>query len=155
LTLLGRISLALAALLFVSIHAQAEPRDELDADERAHYAAICRIATFEDGFLSIEDLNYDRRDDAIVDTAKAICDGTKGPDCTILGCPYRIYALDATGRFKLAAEVRAFGFETRFRYGVKIIDFRIAGTDCGKAVAAPCHMIGRLRGHHLEIISRQ
>jgi hypothetical protein len=123
--------------------------------EKLKLAARCETLSFSEDFVTLDDLNFDQIDDAVTHGGGVTCNGKKGPECTMLGCPFRVYAGQDNGGFRLAAEVTAFSYHAGYRYGVKVIQFQLAAMHCGKTSLSPCTLTTRLHGNRLEIISKE
>lgn len=153
----AKLKILFAALSIgaISTGLHARTIEDVVEHERATYEKTCGDIKFGENFTWEGDLDQDRRNDVIVKSSEATCDGQPGPECNIFGCPFRIYLRLRGGVYRYVTEVRAFSFDVHYRYGVRIIDFRIAGNQCGKANLSPCTLTTRINAGKLVVLSTQ
>ncbi|MDH6264794.1 hypothetical protein M2360_000175 [Rhizobium sp. SG_E_25_P2] len=144
-----------AAMLLAPLTAFADEADAVRERERQDYAMSCQDVKFMPEAIWTGDVNKDGLTDAIVQSASVACDNSFGVDCTALGCPIRIYIQTDDGRMAYIGQVRGFGYEISYRYGIRILEFRIAGNRCQKVNAAKCVMVVRVDGRKLVTLSTE
>jgi hypothetical protein len=123
--------------------------------ERQDLAMSCKDIRFlPDAFWS-GDINKDGLTDVIVQSSAIACDNALGQDCDTLGCAMRIYVQTDDGRFRYVSQIRGSGFSVGYRYGIRIIEFRISDSRCRKVKAAKCLLITRVEGRKLVTLSTE
>jgi hypothetical protein len=148
--------LVLAALvLIVPLRVSADEVDTVQERERQDYAVSCQDVKFMPEAIWIGDINKDGLDDAVVKSSAIACDNSFGVECTALGCPIRLYVQTDDRRMAYIGQVRGFGYEIGYRYGIRILEFRIAGNRCQKVNAAKCRMVARVDGRKLVTLSTE
>lgn len=147
---------ALAVLVLIApLHASADEIDAVRERERLDYAVSCQDVKFMPEAIWTGDINKDGLTDAVVKSAAIACDNSFGVECNTLGCPIRIYVQTEDGRMAYIAQVRGFGYEVSYRYGIRILEIRIAGNRCQKVNAAKCLMVARVDGRKLVTLSTE
>lgn len=147
---------ALAALVLIApLPASADEVDAVQERERQDYAVSCKDVKFMPEAVWTGDINKDGLTDAVVKSSAIACDNSFGVECNTLGCPIRLYVQTDDGRMAYIAQVRGFGYEVSYRYGIRILEFRIAGNRCQKVNAAKCLMVARVDGRKLVTLSTE
>jgi hypothetical protein len=149
-----RLAIA-ASILTAPMTAVADEVDAVRERERQDYAVSCQDVKFMPEAIWTGDVNKDGLTDAIVNSSAIACDNSFGVECNTLGCPIRIYVQTDGGRMAYIGQVRGFGYEVGYRYGIRILEFRIAGNRCQKVNAAKCLMVARIDGRKLVTLSTE
>jgi hypothetical protein len=145
----------IASVSSAPITAIADEADDVRDRERQDYAVSCQSVKFMPEAIWTGDVNKDGLTDAVVKSSAIACDNSIGVECNTLGCPIRIYVQTDDGRMAYIGQVRAFGYEVSYRYGIRILEFRIAGNRCQKVNAAKCLMVARIDGRKLVTLSTE
>lgn len=128
--------------------------DDVLQHERRLLSGQCTQIEFYPGFIEMSDLNGDARDDAIVDYQYLHCDGSSSAFCGSGGCTLRIYSGGRDGRFAEAGEFLSYGLKVQGKGSKMRLAISVHGSECGKAGAAPCTIVGRL-GQGKFIVERK
>jgi hypothetical protein len=147
--------LIVAVLTLAPLWAAADEIDPVVKRERDSYAMSCKEIQFMPEALWTGDINKDGKNDVIVNSAAVACDKEFGAECTNLGCPIRLYVQTDDGVFSYVGQVRAYDYAISYRYGIRVLDFRIGGSRCKKINASKCSMIARIEGRELVTLSTE
>lgn len=142
-----------AVLLGTSLGYAADVADILQ-HERALLSGQCGEIEFQPGFIEMTDLNGDGLEDGIIDYQYVLCDGASTAFCGSGGCTLRLYSGGRNGLFAEAGEFLSYGLKVRGSGSKARISIAVHGSECGKAGAAPCTIVGRL-GQKKFIVERK
>jgi hypothetical protein len=152
--LIGAISALLLFTLSALSHAQS--LQSLPAHEQEVLKESCINPSFAENYIFRDDLNYDKREDMILNGGAVSCNGKPAQDCSTSTCPHRIYSQSRDGTYEYEGEINAYSVEAKYRFGVKIMVFHVPAEQCAKETTpAFCKFIVRLQGHDLKLLSRE
>ncbi|EKF60666.1 hypothetical protein QWE_06353 [Agrobacterium albertimagni AOL15] len=154
---LFRLLLVVATGIFaMPAFAQQELLTDPEIYEKNHYAKRCDVVQFGGRFLDRIDINNDGLKDAVTNSSEIVCDGVRGPDCSVEGCPFNFYLQVKEGGYFMIATAQMYSYDFIKRFGNMVFVLKMHPRYCEREEGQePCAMTVRVRGTKFLTISKK
>lgn len=144
------IRIALIFVVMVTAHA-ALANDAILMAERQELSSFCQEIEFDDGFLSMENVNGDDLPDFVVNYGSLQCDGSYTAFCGSGGCTFRIYVQGPKDAYELVGDILAHGilFDRPDEASFLVSSH---GSACNRVGADACDVRFKLQGDRAVLI---
>lgn len=113
----------------------------------------CKAKKYEDGFLTVKDVNGDGIPDYIIDYAHLICDGSNNFFCGSAGCFTQVIVSLPGGRYATVLQENVQGIEFAPISGRRAMILALHGSACGRAGSQTCRITAIWNGNTFQTTS--